>query len=221
MKYYLINLVAGKLSSTEERPAEEDTSLLVFDNTEEPLRALTGPQLVEVHNIIVRSRPELAAREVNRFADTKAAVRRTWGLLARLRGIDDGTEPVEAPAKKKAPKKQAVAPKKEKAPALKKEKTQVKPKVKRAEGEERALADKEVPRAAKIYPIRPGSMQEHAFNLISRSGGIDVDDFVREMNAKKRAKYTRGNAWSALVYILHVNKGYGVRRRAGRFYLIK
>lgn len=169
----------------------------VYVEARADLEGLSSADLVELHNTYVQTHPDSGLRTVNRFADRAIAVNRVWGLVVREMAIGGGEEAVAKPKTTKKPRVRAA-----------RKKTAVMP-------GEKPIKDKEVRRASKVYPVKPGSMQEHALALISRKGGIAVDDFVAEMNRKKKAVYSRSNAWSALVFILHKNKGYGIRCKDG------
>lgn len=208
------------------RAAQEPAANMYFIETKEDIDALPNIEIVEIYNSLVKAMPEMKWREVARFGDHASAVRRLWGLFVSLKALalemdksgasvsTDISEAVPIPP----PSDQDREPKMRKVRKAKTVNGERVPK----------LRDKEVPKAAKVYPIRPGTMQAFAYDLVSRpksddnpKGGISVDDFVAEMNKQKRAKYTRGNAWSALVFILHANKGYGIRLKDERFHLIK
>lgn len=77
--------------------------------SEDDLANINGPKLRQIFN-------KIASKPVDRFADTKSAVRRTWAALQLLEveAVEEEL-PVE-PAPAKAPKKGAKAPKGERAP---------------------------------------------------------------------------------------------------------
>ena len=179
-----------------------------YVDVKEDVRKLTTPELIEVYNTLAKN-ADLGVREVSRFATRPVGEERTWGLFVRLKAMNgEKEEPTPEPKKTSA--------KKEKKP-----KGQP-----RTKGQ---LKDKELPRAAKVYPLREKSLQEKALGLISRTksednplGGIAVDDFVKEMNeGPGKPKWNRGNAWGSIRYILHDGHGYGIRCRGDRFYVVK
>lgn len=83
--------------------------------SEEDLEKLTGPKLKQIFN-------KIASKPVDRFADTKSAIRRTWAALQLLEveAVEEELPaPAPAPAPASAPKKGAKgekAPKQPKAP---------------------------------------------------------------------------------------------------------
>lgn len=191
------------------KPAEPAICTYYVD-TEKDITPMASTEQVEVFNTIARGIPDLGLREVNRFASREKAQVRLWGALLRLRELQ-----LEKEREAKTIEAKRVEPPK-KAPA-----TEAKSPAPAATPGVRPIRDKEKPIASKVYPIRPGTMQEIAFKLLDTPDGMDVDEFIAKMNSYKREKWTRSNAWSSLVYIFHTLKGYGLRCRDGRFYVLK
>lgn len=187
----------------------------VLVEKEEDLSALSGPQLVAAFNMVPGVKP------VARFADSKAGRRRLWAVLRDFPADQSwGPKAAEPPVTKQSSgetkEDESVAAKKKNGKPKKVAK-------KRAPSDKpRTLKNKSVPKASKVYPLKPGSVQEKLHRLLSRKNGVSVDELVKEMNeGPGKAKWKRGNAWSSIVYTLHTSHGYGAKIEDGRYYIIE
>ncbi len=170
-----------------------------------PLTGLNGSQLLELHNLVVSNLG--ATGRVNRFSDTKAALRRTWGILEKYEAeftnavgeAPGGAAPQEAP--KQEPKQAAPA----------------------TTTGERWRTPKSRPASRRCYAPRPGSKQAVAYGLLTRKGGIGVEEFCREMNKAipdNKVPWEPANTWGSLNYLFVTQKGYGLKFDGERIELL-
>lgn len=177
--------------------ANATDQLLIRESSD--LLILSGPQLIAFFNVLKGP----SVPEVKKFADKATAVKRTWAAIqARAEAWEAAQrelaerqpqpEPQPEPEGQSSAKPEAAPAKEPKAPRSTK------------------LKDKSIGPAPKTHPFRAGSVGEAILALVSREGGIHVDDFIREMNAVS-VNWTRSNAWGSARYFLFDKKGYGLQ----------
>lgn len=192
---------------------EENTGTLFYIAKKEDLTELSTPDLIDIFNAIAKSDPELGIREVSRFSTREVGENRTWGLFVRLKALEaeKGEKTVEEPS--------VPPPAAKKAPSRPKAAREPKPKAEMKAP--KAPPTNIVKKAGKVFPPKPGTAKARALELISAKDGIDIDEWVAEMNkTRRKGSWKRSTAWSGLVYLLHQLHGYGIKRENNRFYLL-
>lgn len=211
---FSINVKADKVTfdAKAKKSVQEPVANVFRIESFDDVKALTTPELIEVFNGIARAEPELKINETARFSSREIGEKRVWGILVGLKNEALRDEPEEEETPKKRKVKKAKEPRAPKAPKEKKARA-------KKDGP-KTFVNVIIKKQAKVHPLREGSAQALALSLVSRKGGISVDDWIEEMNkVRKRGKWRYGNAWSGLVYLLSTVHGYGLRRENNRFYL--
>lgn len=195
-----------------------DRAKVIFlqDNDGKP--ELSGPELVELYNLVSSN---LGRGRVKRFATPAAGVKRTWKLLEEY---DNEGPAEEAPAPKADKPKQVELSETEKASI----KTEAKDRKAAGEGSkvERWRTPKSRPASKVCYKPRAGSKQAKAYELLTRKGGIKVEDFCSEMSkldtaGKNTTEWKEpGTIWGGLNYLFVSQKGYGLEFDGERIKLI-
>lgn len=195
-------------------------------------RTLTGPQLLDLYNLVSAN---LGKGRVKRFADRKAAEKRTWAILEEYDAAftDAAGEPPAGRSETEAKQKAAAKPKAQAAQLSKEDKAQVKAEAKdrkasasTAAGERWRTPKRREP-SKRCYMPRPGSKQDVAYQLLTQEGGIRVEDLCKKMAAlDKSGKNTTewkepGTIWGSLNYLFVTQKGYGLEFDGERIRLLK
>lgn len=209
-----------------------DRAKVIFlqDNDGKP--ELSGPELVELYNLVSAN---LGRGRVKRFATPAAGVKRTWKLLeeyeAEWEALDNPSM-LEAPEDLEDPQPKDPEPKQKKAQLSASEKAAIKQEAsdRKAAGEgskvERWRTPKRREPSKVCYKPRPGSKQAVAYELLTRKGGIRVEDFCSEMSkldtsGKNTTEWKEpGTIWGGLNYLFVSQKGYGLEFDGERIRLI-
>lgn len=154
--------------------------------TVEALEAMKGSELVALHNELAKVLDE---SPVKRFADKKAAVKRTWKLLEALPAPKQAPVAAKQEPKmtdtKEAPKKAAPAPKKS-----------------------RKGTNLAAPGHAPIA-CREGTKQAVLLDMLSRPEGASMEELIEALSGGKKP-WTEATVRSGFGWDMK-QKGYGVR----------
>lgn len=207
-----------------------------------PLAGMNGGQLLELYNLVSSN---LGRGRVKRFADTKTAVRRTWGILqdyvqtveseraeylarqfSKLpedirKDVTSGAVPLEAAVNEFERQQTQVEKPQPKSEALLQQ-------IAAARQEPAPKAElwrrpKHENPAKTAYRPRPGSLQATMYDLLVTPGGIQVETFcaaVKATGTKDKTLFTPSNVWAAMRYLYAANRGYGLDFDGERLQLI-
>lgn len=167
---------------------------------EADLEQVPTPRLVATYNHFAEADADLGYNVVSRFSSRPVAISRVMGMITHIEALAEEAEGV----------KHSEGP----SPDVARTTTRVQS---TTEPKQRTLKNKRLDALDPVYDPKAGSVQEAALTLLQRTGGIDIDEFITEMNkvSTGRVAWSRGNTWASLVTILHTNKGWGLEYKDG------
>lgn len=181
----------GKTYAQTQTPAERGADLF--------LDQLTGPQLVELHNLV---RSNLGLSTTKRFADTKTAIKRTWSALEQYDQAND-----ESLGKGQVELSEA-------------DKRQVKDEAESRQGEKKPRKLRGMrfvfPAGDEIKPVRPGTHRAKLVELFSTKPGATFDEaLAATWGAKKDMdpEVAKKTCYEG-IRLLHYYVGYGMKQDA-------
>jgi hypothetical protein len=172
----------------------------------EDLNSLSGPELVILFNRLAAKLPGM--NTIKRFADKKAALKRTWDALNTWADLEVQKEPAKVPAPV------SVAPRGKEKPTQAPEAKKA-PKVSRGTNVQ--------PAGHAPLPCREGSKQAMLLDVLARPGGATMEELLDALSGGKKpwleVTVRAGFSWDMK------NKGYGVYSSVDedgkeRFYIV-
>jgi len=176
------------------------------------LDCLTGPQLVDLHNLIAAN---IGQGRVKRFADAKTAVRRTWAMLEAYEAEvkAEASTLDEFHAKHQAMHAPKVTTSVSNPPNIPNT-DRVKASISNPSNKPPRWARPKHEAAGRIaYRPKDGSIQYVMYMSLTRQGGTPMEEFcaiMRDSGTRDKTLYTPPMVWSALRYLFVDRRGYGL-----------
>jgi hypothetical protein len=185
---------------------------------------ITSSNLLELYNLVSAN---LGRGRVKRFADLNSARRRTWAILEEYdaqgpAGAEPATKKGETPINESGSKLVNTGKDAFKVELSEKDKTSIKQEAADRKATtststvERWRTPKRREPSKRCYKPRPGSKQDAAYKLLTKEGGIRVEDLCAEMSkldklGKNNTEWKEpGTIWGSLNYLFVAQKGYGL-----------